>query len=74
MATKICVNIGSGNGLLTDGTKPLPEPMLNKHQTCSLEFTREQFHNKCLWIFNPSHVFGDDTYDIASTSPTGLLH
>ena len=26
--TKIWVNIGSGNGLLPDGTKPLPEPML----------------------------------------------
>ena len=24
----ILVNIGSGNGLLPDGTKPLPEPML----------------------------------------------
>ena len=28
MATQILVNIGSGNGLLPDGTKPLPEPML----------------------------------------------
>ena len=28
MVTKIWVNIGSGNGLLPDGTKPLPEPML----------------------------------------------
>ena len=28
MATEIWVNIGSGNGLLLDGTKPLPEPML----------------------------------------------
>ena len=26
------VNIGSGNGLLPDGTKPLPEPMLTYHQ------------------------------------------
>ena len=26
MATQIWVNIGSGNGLLPDGTKPLPEP------------------------------------------------
>ena len=26
MATKIWVNIGSGNGLLPDGTEPLPEP------------------------------------------------
>ena len=24
------VNIGSGNGLLPDGTKPLPEPMLTQ--------------------------------------------
>ena len=28
MATQICVNIGSDNGLLPDGTKPLPELML----------------------------------------------
>ena len=28
MATEIWVNIGSGNGLSPDGTKPLPEPML----------------------------------------------
>ena len=27
-APGIKVNIGSGNGLLPDGTKPLPEPML----------------------------------------------
>ena len=26
------VNIGSGNGLLPDGTKPLPEPMLTYHK------------------------------------------
>ena len=25
------VNIGSGNGLLPDGTKPLPEPVLTYH-------------------------------------------
>ena len=33
-ATKIWVNFGSGNGLLPDGTKPLPEPMLTPHQLC----------------------------------------
>ena len=32
MATEVWVNIGSGNGLLPDGTKPLPEPMLTYHQ------------------------------------------
>ena len=28
MTTQILVNIGSGNGLLPDGTKPLPDSML----------------------------------------------
>ena len=32
MVTEIWVNIGSGNGLLPDGTKPLPEPMLTYHK------------------------------------------
>ena len=32
MATEIWVNIGSGNGLLPDGIKPLPEPTLTYHQ------------------------------------------
>ena len=30
IAAEILVNTGSGNGLLPDGTKPLPEPMLTK--------------------------------------------
>ena len=32
MATQNWVNIGSGNGLVPYGTKPLPEPMLTNHQ------------------------------------------
>ena len=32
MATENCVNIGSGNGLLPDDTKPLPESMLTYNQ------------------------------------------
>ena len=32
MAKKIGLNIGSGNGLLPDGTKPLAEPMLTYHK------------------------------------------
>ena len=31
MVAGIYVNIGSGNGLLPDGTKPLPEPMVTYH-------------------------------------------
>ena len=33
---EIWVNNGSGNGLLSDGNKPLPEPMLTNHQLGSV--------------------------------------
>ena len=68
--TLTSVNIGSGNGLLPDGTKPLPEPMLTD--------VRDNFHRLyhsrqqrcacnslciCLWselslVFNVSSDFG----------------
>ena len=32
MVTQILVNIGSGNGLLPDASKLLPDPMLTNHQ------------------------------------------
>ena len=38
MVSEICVDIGSGNGLLTDGTKPLPEQMLTDHQWIQLTY------------------------------------
>ena len=41
--TYIWVNIGSSNGLLPDGTKPLPEPMLTYHQWSFVVFTLQQF-------------------------------
>ena len=31
MLLEILVNTGSGNGLLPDGNKPVPEPMLTNH-------------------------------------------
>ena len=58
MVTQIWVNIGSGNGLVPDGTKPLPEPMLTNHQHCLVAFTWRQFHRKgekyilLIWILN----------------------
>ena len=48
MAIEIWVNIGSGNGLLPDGTKPLPEPMLTDHQWSPVTFILGQFHKRCL--------------------------
>ena len=50
MATQILVNIGSGNGLLPDGTKPLPEPMWTYHQQGLVQFTEGN-----LTSYNPSH-------------------
>ena len=44
----IWVNIGSGNGLLPDGTKPLPEPMLTDHQWSPVTFILEKFLKRCL--------------------------
>ena len=44
----IWVNIGSGNGLLPDGTKPLPEPMLTFHNLSPVTFILGQFHKRCL--------------------------
>ena len=48
MVTEIWVNIGSGNGLLPDGTKPLHEPMLTDQQWSPVTFILRQFHNR--WI------------------------
>ena len=47
MVTEIWVTIGSGNGLLPDGTKLLPEPILayhHDHEFDDLASSREQFH------------------------------
>ena len=64
MATEIWVNIGSGNGLLPHGTKPLPDPMLtiiseNYISIISFKFPRGQwvnlsFHELCLPWMNSS--------------------
>ena len=43
---QIWVYIGSGDGLLPDGTKPLPEPMLTYYQLGPLAFMWGHFHEK----------------------------
>ena len=48
VAPEIWVNIGSGNGLLPDGNKLLPEPMLTDHQWSPVTFIVGQFHKRCL--------------------------
>ena len=41
MAREIWVNIGSGNDLLPDGTKPLPEPIVT-----DLHFMSSDIHRR----------------------------
>ena len=43
MATYIWVDIGSGNGLMPDSTKPVPESMLISHQESPITFIWGQF-------------------------------
>ena len=50
MVTEIWVNNGPGNGLLPDGTKPSPEPMLTCNQRGPLELTCGQLHKNILDI------------------------
>ena len=50
MVTKSWVNIGSGNGLLPDGTKPLPETMLIYHQQVSSDIYLTAIFLHCLPI------------------------
>ena len=47
MTTEIWVNIGSGNDLLPDDTKLLPEPMLTDHQWSPVTLILGQFHKRC---------------------------
>ena len=42
-----CVLSGWLSGMLPNGTKPLPEPILINHQWSLLAFTRGQFRKKC---------------------------
>ena len=58
------VNIGLGNGLLPDGTKPLAEPVLINHQWKRVTFTWGQFHRNdiCLW-----YDFENNSFKITAT-------
>ena len=47
MVTVIWINICLGNGLLRDGTKSWPEPMLTYHQCALVAFTWRRIHSKC---------------------------
>ena len=48
MVTENRVNIGSGNDLLPDDIKPLPEPMLTYHQLHPAKINSDN-HQKITW-------------------------
>ena len=48
IATLVWVTIDSGNGLLPDGTNPLPESILTNHRRDHVPCTRGQFYGKCV--------------------------
>ena len=50
MATEIWVSIGSSNGLLPDGTKPLPDPMLTDQTVKSSDI-----HIRAIFISQEMH-------------------
>ena len=63
---EILVNTGSGNGLLPDGTKPLPEPMLTSHQQDPLAFIPRLYllnisiHTLYLKFISQPRLLGDN--------------
>ena len=45
MASQILVNTGASNGLLSDGTNILPEPVLTSNFEGFIVFVWEEFHS-----------------------------
>ena len=71
MATEIWVNIVSGNGLLPDGTKPLPEPMLTYHKYGPMTFILGQFHKRYLTAIDHKNQLENLSSKIYFESPRG---
>ena len=65
---QIWVNIGSGNGLLPDGTKPLPEPMLTCHQW-SFVFSLYNSFTGSAWDISSWYKFENYNFEITATFP-----
>ena len=62
MTIKIMVNIGSGNGLLPDGTKPSPEAILIFLWSGSVAFTYESKFTVSAQVFILYNEFKNDTF------------
>ena len=58
------VNIGWGNGLVPDGTKQLPQPMLVDYDWSLVAFTWEQFYMKCSRTLSVTCIGGITLFEI----------
>ena len=76
MATQNWVNIGSGNGLLPDGTKPLPEPMLTNNERGPVPFI-PTFRVEAISICVLSEIHIKDHWPVdipfGLSLPTGIM-
>ena len=66
---QIWINIGSGNGLLPDSTKPLPESMLTNHLWGLVVFTSQEMCNIYIYIY--SYDFENYSLKITAAPPSG---
>ena len=62
-------NIGSGNGLLPDGTKTFPEPMLINHHERLVAFTGGNYSGNAQDMYH-KYEFENHHFDITVTSPS----
>ena len=73
MVTNIWVNIGSGNGVLPDGTKPLPGSVLTCDQTSKFLWHSSAsvtcINHKKIWRYQFSKTSEHCIFKIASRSP-----
>ena len=65
MLTQTWVNIDSCNGLLPDGTKPLPKSKLTAQSQGSVALIYEQFCSEYILYSG----FENHTFEISATSP-----
>ena len=69
---QIWVNIVSGNGLLPDGTKPLPQPFLTQHHWGLSASTKGNFPEIILEIIDTyNKVFENCIFENTVMSPRG---
>ena len=72
MVSEVLVITVSGYGLLPDGTKPFPEPMLtHRHEILWHSFQGNVYLNT--EYINPQVVFEIYTVEITATSPRGQV-